>query len=337
MNDVARSAGVHASTVSRALRDDPRITPAQRAKIRRAAQALGYRANPLVAALMTARRARREPTYRATLAYLTTYAPERAAIFLRDFGQLLVGARARALAQGYHIEEFNLHDPTLTSHRTTEILRTRGIQGLLVAPLHSVRDPVALDWSEFSTVGIGLSLSQVPVSRVAHNHVNAYGLAARRCRDAGKSRLGLVVPLRVHEKVDRRWLAGALLDQSEQPAKTHVPPLLLTTKGAEQFARWFSRYQPEVVLAVNIEEVTGWLKALGCKIPHDVCLVSLDRRATDRGIAGIDQDYAGWGANAVDLLIGMIQRNERGLPQMPLTVLGEGVWVDGRSLSRGPV
>jgi DNA-binding LacI/PurR family transcriptional regulator len=39
MSDVARRAGVHAATGSRALRNDPRITPPQREKIRRLAAA----------------------------------------------------------------------------------------------------------------------------------------------------------------------------------------------------------------------------------------------------------------------------------------------------------
>jgi LacI family transcriptional regulator len=334
MSDIARRAGVHASTVSRALRDDPRIPPKQRALVRRVAQELNYRANPFVAALMSARRGRRGPNNEAMLAYLTTYAPERAATFARDFGQLLLGARARAQTQGYRIEEFNLHDPALTAHRMSEILHTRGIHGILVAPLYSVHDPVGLNWSEFSTVGIGLSLTKVSVTRVAHNHFTAYGLAARQCRAAGRARLGLVVPRRVHEKVEKRWLAAALLDQSEQPANTRVPPLLLDQNGAEQFAAWFHRHRPEVVLAVNLTEVTAWLKTLGLKIPRDLCLVSLDRRPGDRGIAGIDQNYQSWGGNAVDVLIGMLQRNERGLPEKPLTVLNEGVWIDGRTLPR---
>jgi hypothetical protein len=63
-----------------------------------------------------------------------------------------------------------------------------------------------------------------------------------------------------------------------------------------------------------------------------VGVVSLDRRAGDRGIAGIDQDYAHVGGNAVDLLIGMLQRNERGLPEKPSVVLSDGTWINGRSL-----
>jgi len=34
----------------------------------------------------------------------------------------------------------------------------------------------------------------------------------------------------------------------------------------------------------------------------------------------------------VDLLIGMLQRNERGLPEKPSVVLSDGTWINGRSL-----
>jgi LacI family transcriptional regulator len=330
MSDVARHAGVHPATVSRALRDDPRISPAQRAKVKRAAQKLGYRTNPLVAALMSARGARHGSDYRATLACITKYPPERTAVFRRDFGLLIAGARERALSHGYRIEEFNVQ--ALPPKRATEILLNRGVHGLLIAPLHSVHDPVVLDWEHFSTVAIGYSLSDVAVSRVAHNHFTAFTLAAQHCRAAGLRRIGLVLPRRVHEKVQKRWLAAALLEQSEQRAADRVPPLLLDEASEKEFAGWFRRHRPEVVIALHIPVVLGWLKQLGCNVPRDVSLVSLDRRPADRDIAGISQDYASCGASAVDMLIGMIHRNERGLPGKPLTALSDGEWVEGGTL-----
>lgn len=334
MNDVARRAGVHPATVSRALRGDPRITPAVRATVNRTARELDYRPNPLVAALMSARRAGRIAAYQATIAYVTKYPAERATRFARDFGQLLVGARERAQAQGYQVEEFNLHDPSLTPRRATEILRSRNIHGLLIAPLHSVREPVEVHWPEFSTVAVGYSLSPLAVSRVAHNHSSGLALAARQCREAGWRRLGLALQRRVHEKVEKRWVAATLLDQSEQPPPDRVPPLLLDEPGEERFVLWFRRHRPEVVLTVDAPTVIGWLKRLGHAVPRDVSVVALDRRPHDRGLAGIDQDYANLGANAVDMLIAMTQRNERGLPAKPVKVLSDGGWISGRSLAR---
>jgi LacI family transcriptional regulator len=68
---------------------------------------------------------------------------------------LLAGARARALAQGYRIEEINVRDPALSSARLTEILLRRGVRGVIVAPLQSIHEPVVLDWAQFSAVAIG--------------------------------------------------------------------------------------------------------------------------------------------------------------------------------------
>jgi DNA-binding LacI/PurR family transcriptional regulator len=249
----------------------------------------------------------------------------------RNYSELSVGARDRALSQGYQIEEINLHNPAFTPRRVTEILHSRGIHGLLIAPLHSVHEFVALDWTEFSAVAVGYSLSHVPVSRVSHNHFTAFGLAARNCRGAGARRLGLVLQKRVHEKVRKGWVAGALLDQSEQPVADRVPPLLLDELSEKRFSAWFRRYRPEVVLGVNVPTILGWLKKLGRAVPRDTDFVSLDRRPVDRGIAGISQDYANLGRCAADFLVSLLHRNERGLPLAPVTLLVDGVWIPDRT------
>ena len=330
MADVARRVGVHPATVSRALRNDPRITPAQRENVQRIAAEMGYRKNALVAALMSVRRSRRAPAYQATLAFVTRYPAGRAPFFRSEFGQLLAGARARALAQGYRVEEFNVHDPALSTARSTAILLSRGVRGVIVAPLHSIHEPVELDWAQFSAVAIGYSLRGVPLSRISPHHFNGLTLAAGQCRAAGRTRLGLVLPRRVHEKVQKRWLAALLLDQAEHPGPT-VPPLLLDEWTEAEFAAWFGRHRPDAVLCINASVLQDWLRRLG-PAAHEVALVSLDWRPRDRGVAGIEQDYPHIGATAVDTVIGMLHRNEPGPPPQPLTLLLDGVWTPGRTL-----
>jgi hypothetical protein len=72
LQDVATRTGVHRTTVSLALRDHPRIPAETRARVRAAAEALGYRINPLVSALMQSRRTGRAVKH-VTLAYVTNY------------------------------------------------------------------------------------------------------------------------------------------------------------------------------------------------------------------------------------------------------------------------
>jgi DNA-binding LacI/PurR family transcriptional regulator len=213
MADLARLAGVHPATVSRALRGDRRITAEKRAQILRLAADLDYRVNPLVSALMTARRTRQTPALRVSLAFVTKVPAERVAKFARDFGAILEGARERAKLKGYHVEECNLATFPFSAQRTTEILRHRGIRGLIIAPLHSVHDTLELAWQAFSVVAVGHSWRPAAVHRVAHDHFQGLQLALQACRAAGRRRIGLVLPRRVSEKVGRRWIAADLLDQ----------------------------------------------------------------------------------------------------------------------------
>lgn len=332
MADLARRAGVHVATVSRALRDDPRISTGRRAAVRQAAIELGYRPNPLVAALMAARRTRRSPAFQATLGWITKVPPERAEAFERDFGELHRGAAERAAQQGYQLQAFNLA-ADVSGRRTTEILLSRGIRGLVVAPLHSIQDALELDWARFGTIAVGYSWAGAPVSRVAHNHFTGLMLAARRCREAGRGRAGLVLPRRVHEKVEKRWLAADLLDQAERQEGERVPALILDDPDEHRFLTWLRRHRPATILCLEVERITAWLARAGRRVPEDVAVVSLDRRPADRGVAGINQDYAALGSNAVDLLVGVLQRNEVGVPPQPVTILAEGRWVGGRSLA----
>jgi hypothetical protein len=54
----------------------------------------------------------------------------------------------------------------------------------------------------------------------------------------------------------------------------------------------------------------------------------------DRFYAGIDESPLLVGATAVDVVVGMIHRSERGVPENPRYILIEGRWFGGQSLGR---
>ncbi|MCX7914765.1 MAG: LacI family DNA-binding transcriptional regulator [Verrucomicrobiae bacterium] len=70
LEQVARAAGVHRTTVSRALRNHPGIPPATRDRIVKIAKQLGYRPNPLVSIYQAYVRAHRTPHYHANIAWI---------------------------------------------------------------------------------------------------------------------------------------------------------------------------------------------------------------------------------------------------------------------------
>src|SRR5882762_6787627 len=73
LKDIARKAGVSVMTVSRALRNQSNLSSETRDRVQAIAEEMGYRPNPLVAALMTYRRSARRIDKSQTLAFLTSF------------------------------------------------------------------------------------------------------------------------------------------------------------------------------------------------------------------------------------------------------------------------
>jgi LacI family transcriptional regulator len=326
LEDVAKSAGVHRTTVSLALRNHPRIPEATRDRVKAVAKRLGYRINPLVSALMQSRRSGK-PVKHATLAYVTNYPtrygwrPEH-----HDRPDFFPGAVQRAADFGYKLEHFWLGEPGMTPRRFCDMLSARSINGLLIGRLPAGQNSLELEWDRFSCVALGMTLRFPILHHVTENHFDTAWQAMIRCRERGYKRVGfLFSDGNDSPRVGDRWLGAYLTQQLEFPEEDRIPicPHIPTDEAA--FRVWFLRHQPDALLVNNTSLLVGWLKNLGLSVPNDVGVVGLEHRR-DLECTGIYYDPAKVGGLAIEMLVGLMHRNETGVPAVQHEILLTGEW-----------
>ena len=94
--------------------------------------------------------------------------------------------------------------------------------------------------------------------------------------------------------------------------------------------RWLKRHQPEAILT-EISNMKSVLEQLGTRVPQDIALATLNVLDSDAD-SGINQNPELVGKAAGEVLVAMINRNERGtsLNHRSATVMGQ--WVKGSTL-----
>jgi DNA-binding LacI/PurR family transcriptional regulator len=332
LQDIADRAGVHRSTVSLALRNDPRIAEATRQRINALVQEMGYRTNPLIAALMQSRRSGRQLKH-VTLAFVTNY-PERYAWrpTRHKRPDFFPGAEARAKELGFRLEHFWLAEPGMTPQRFCDILSNRGITGVIVARLPPGCHTIGLLWENFFSVAMGMTLLSPKLHRVTENHYNTVSQAMKQCVARGYARVGFVfADANDSPEVGDRWVGAYLRGQMSFRPEDRLPLCPGEPTTQSQFAAWTRQHKPDAIIALNAPRVQAWLEDMGKKVPRDVGLVELEQKPED-DIAGVHYEPEKIGALAVNMLIGLMHRNEKGIPENPHEVLLCGEWYEGHTL-----
>lgn len=332
LQDVADRARVHRSTVALALRDHPRIPPDTRERIKAIATRLGYRINPFVAALMQSRRSGR-PVRHASLAFVTNY-PTRYGWRPphHDRPDYFPGAAERAKEFGYRLEHFWLAEPGMTPGRLCDILVTRGVHGLIIGRMPPGQHALDLAWERFSTVALGMTLRSPRLHHVTENHFDTAWQSMQQCLDRGYRRVGFVfTEANDSPRVGDRWVGAYLLQQQKFPPSDRLPLCPGAPTDRETFAAWFRQTRPDALIVAHSAPVLAWLREMGRHVPHDLGVVELQHHP-EPDAAGVHYEPATIGALAVEMLIGLMHRNETGVPDNPHEVMLSGEWREGHTL-----
>jgi DNA-binding LacI/PurR family transcriptional regulator len=326
---IASLAKVSQSTVSRALRNHPGLPRETCLRIQALAQRLGYSANPLLSSIFANLRRRRVRPELGTLAFLTAHSRQdewrNHPGSYRDF---FVGARDRAAQQGFAVEAHWAAESRMPSHRLNSILHARGISGVILSTRDAQQHFTALQWDQFALVRIGLSQHAFPVHCAVNDQYRTFRLVAGQLASRRYARIGLALSRWQDEVTDHSWLAGYSVWQQTQPARARVPVYLDADFSEKPFLAWFRRHKPDAVISVN-PDVVHWLRSAGVSMPEKVGAAVLDWNEGCGDIAGANQNSCDVGAAAVDILLGQLRRNERGVPARRRTVMIESSWRDG--------
>jgi len=340
LSDIARQTGVTRMAVSLALRDKVGVSGETRKRVLAVAGKLGYRPDPEIANLMARIRLKTAPKTKSCLALLTAgpvSEGSKRSITERKYVQ---GIISRAKEYGYRIEEFVIDGGT-NAARIGNILWSRGIEGVIIRPLQygltdDASHSIHLDLCRISAVAISETLESPELDRSLHDQYTSMLKVLGELTALNYKRIGLVLEEELNVRVNGRWTAAYVQHPYRSGGKRLPPPLILPGPSQAAFGRWFDRYRPDVIVSVARFGIR-LIEQRGLAVPGEIGYASLDLDGDMpeyEGLSGIDQNSHMVGAAAVDMLVGAIQRGQRGVPLHPVRIEVEGMWRHGTSTAR---
>jgi LacI family transcriptional regulator len=336
LQTIAHAAGVSAMTVSRVLRDFPRVAADTRKRVLRAAKKIGYSPDPHMARLMARVRSYRRRGSEAVIAVVRDDIPGDELLDHAYQYVALHDIRLRAERYGYRAEEFRLDRHRMSATRLVQILETRGIEGLIISPQSSQSIGSQLDYSSFSAVTLGYGLQKPALHRASTNMTRGILQATAELSARGYKRIGLAVTQWIDTRSDHTYSGAMLTYQQHIAARDRVPLLLFQENKIvhdfDIFRDWFKRNRPDAIITFDTY-VPDWLtQRLNVKIPHQVGIIVHDWIERHTNFAGIHHRRAHVAAAAVDMLATQLMQNEHGVPDIPRQTLIPPLWMDGPSI-----
>ena len=110
-----------------------------------------------------------------------------------------------------------------------------------------------------------------------------------------------------------------------------VPPLHASYSDVAALGAWIARHQPDAIVS-GAYYILDMLRELGLEAPRDLGVACPCIPSPDTELSGIFEDWTCLGEIAVDTVVAMLNRGERGVPARPHRLHVEGLWLPGCTL-----
>ncbi len=270
ITDIAKAAGVAPSTVSRALRDHPRISPGRRAAIRALAQQLGYLPSQAARSLVTGQT--------RTLGVVVTDVTD------PFVGEVMKGAEEASRRAGYSLLFVaSLRDPRLEAEGA-RLLLGRQVDGMIVISSRAAAQYAdSLSSRGLPLVLVNNELPTAQVHSVCTDNRGGVRRAVEHLYQLGHSRIAFIAGPEQGRSSQQR-LEGYLEAMAElglpRPPAYLVEGNGLIEDGPRALAAlWALEAPPTAVVCYNDLTAIGLLSAAakhGIRVPSDLSVIGYD-------------------------------------------------------------
>lgn len=315
-------------TVSRALRNHPRVAAETREKVVAAAEAAGYRMDPKIGQLMQHMRSVRASPSGEPLAMVWPDVLREEREGSPFLSAIVKGAKDRAEALGFSLSEYYLKEPGMSAARLDRILYSSGVTCLIFGQVvHRGHGHFRMTWDRYAVATIGLGLWKPELNRVQFHHYDGMQQAMRWLKHQGRKRIACILEPQTNERMFKAWQAAFLVTHPLGPARAGALLLITGNYTPRRLNDWLAKVKPDAVVSEFLSP-----ESVGIVLPNGVCYFSLNRAHGKSEHPGLDQSNTLVGAGAVDLVSAHFNRNERGVPMTPKILMVRGSVVSGNVL-----
>lgn len=340
LKDVAEKAGLSIAAVSMALKNHRSLPVATVNRVKALAKEMGYAPDPVLSALAAHRSRLRVRKDFSVIGLVSNWSTEDAWTKLPSAQAMIDGAKARALDLGFTVQHFWAGSKHVSTSRLDQILKARGIRGLILAPFEHPGDKLELDWNQYSVVTVEKPFKYTHFHHIIQNHYSDLMLCWDKVRQSGYNRIGLVVRDDLASRWGHQWESAHRLAQFTTITQEEAIPTLQLKYGHENdhltlVRSWLQLFKPDAVISrcdCFFEAIDG----LGLTVPKDLGYVSLNVTDDVENASGIHQHRDVMGATAIDVLNSLLQRNFRGELEVSIGTQVDGSWCEGSTLQKKP-
>lgn len=316
MKDVARRAGVHPSTVSLALRNNPDIPEDTRRRIREIAVEIGYHPDPVLDAF-NANRLSHQPLRSApAIAFISDLTPGPSCAESPSQLETYLGARETADRLGFILDRFFIGPGGLPPARLNQIMEARNIDCAILASFSASISELSLNWPRLVALKVESFHTAPALDIITTDHLQASRLTVAQLRTLGYRRIGLVLAAGEDDRLQQLTRSGYFIELAQTPDLPAIAPLKLEPGPdavSRQLAVWLAAQRPDAVIGPT-GELLSHLSRAQSGLSVALGYAALDRAGAPDSVAGIDSYHRLVGQTAVELLASRRRINQRGLP-----------------------